>query len=135
MFANSYFKLIPLFIRVVHHQPFCAGPFFSLIWFGFLLLTGLHLYANYRAVRCLRLTTFNRNRFTIATQSWLTARLGSQSVWSTSSDSTTHQFPSVEWVNAQEPVLGSAATPNIRLGCSVYTLPEDGYVFYWSLFH
>ncbi|TPP64596.1 hypothetical protein FGIG_02328 [Fasciola gigantica] len=98
----------------------------ALIWFGFILLTGVHLYANYRAVRCLRLTTFNRNRFTIATQCWLTTRLGSSSIWSTSPDSKNHRFPSVEWVNWQEPVLRSVATPHINLGCSVHALPEEG---------
>ncbi|VDP83743.1 unnamed protein product [Echinostoma caproni] len=111
---------------LVPHLWDCFDIWFKLIWFGFFLLTGVHLYANYRAVRCLQLTTFNRNRFTIAIQSWVTARLGKSNTWSRSTDSQKNRFPSVVWVNEQEPVLRSVATPHIHLGCSVNTLPPDG---------
>ncbi|CAH8540330.1 unnamed protein product [Dicrocoelium dendriticum] len=96
----------------------------TLIYFAFAALTGIHLYANYCAVRCLRLSTFNRNRFHIATHEWFQRRLHNFQPHGTSSAS----FPSVAWVNAREPIFTSAGTANIRLGCSLRDIPEDGQV-------
>lgn len=93
-----------------------------LIYLAFATLTALHLYANYRAVRCLRLSTFNRNRFHIATHEWFQRRLLSFQSYGASTDS----FPSVLWVNAREPIFTSAGTSNIRFGCSLRDITEDG---------
>ncbi|KAJ0537642.1 putative Root UVB sensitive family [Helianthus annuus] len=37
----------------------------TIIWFSFLSLTVFHMYANYKAVRCLNLTTLNCERSSI----------------------------------------------------------------------
>ncbi|OON18399.1 hypothetical protein X801_05747, partial [Opisthorchis viverrini] len=93
----------------------------SVIWTGFIILTFIHVYANYRAVQCLRLSTFNRNRFHIAVQQWLRQRLfHGPSV----SESTAIPFPSIEWVNSREPILFPASNARIHLGCSLQTLPN-----------
>lgn len=41
------------------------------IWFSFLLLTIFHMYANYRAVRCLSLNTLNGERSSILLQNFM----------------------------------------------------------------
>ncbi|KAA3672048.1 uncharacterized protein DEA37_0000161 [Paragonimus westermani] len=92
----------------------------SLIWCGFFVLTAVHLYANYRAVRCLQLATFNRNRFSIAVNAWLTERTRLEKC-AASAD-----FPSIAWVNSEESVLGSASAVRLYLGCALHDLPEEG---------
>ncbi|KAI5742359.1 hypothetical protein M8J77_006498 [Diaphorina citri] len=42
-----------------------------LTWLLFIIFTGLHIYFNYRAVRCLEFNTFNRQRFIILFQHYL----------------------------------------------------------------
>ncbi|KAF7233397.1 hypothetical protein EG68_10863 [Paragonimus skrjabini miyazakii] len=92
----------------------------GLIWFGFFVLTAVHLYANYRAVRCLQLTTFNRNRFSIAVNAWLTRRIRFEKPAAPAT------FPSVAWVNSEESVLGSASAVRLFLGCALHDIPEEG---------
>ena len=61
----------------------------ALVWSLYFLLTSLHLFANYRAIRTLRLRTFNWNRFVLLCQHYF--RDG--------------QIPSVEFINRKEPIL------------------------------
>ncbi|VDK39945.1 unnamed protein product, partial [Taenia asiatica] len=85
-----------------------------LIWLLFALLTPIHLYANWRAVRCLDFTTLNRARFSILVQDWLRKH-----------DELSDQLPpllSVHEVNRREPILWPLGTGSrnrtIHLGCS-----------------
>ncbi|KAL5112397.1 RUS family member 1 [Taenia crassiceps] len=85
-----------------------------LIWLLFTLLTPIHLYANWRAVRCLEFTTLNRARFSILLQDWLRKH-----------DELSDQLPpllSVHEVNRREPILWPLGTGSrkrtIHLGCS-----------------
>ncbi|VDM23761.1 unnamed protein product [Hydatigera taeniaeformis] len=85
-----------------------------LIWLLFTLLTPIHLYANWRAVRCLEFTTLNRTRFSILIQDWLRKH-----------NEQSDQLPpllSVHEVNQREPILRSlwsdSRNRSIHLGCS-----------------
>ncbi|CAF1604264.1 unnamed protein product, partial [Didymodactylos carnosus] len=60
-----------------------------LVWTLYVLLTCLHLYANYRAIRTLNLKMFNWNRYVIATGYYFQHRI----------------VPSIEFVNRTEPLL------------------------------
>ncbi|KAM3180763.1 hypothetical protein ACTXT7_015673 [Hymenolepis weldensis] len=86
-----------------------------LIWLLFIILGPIHIYANWRAVRCLELTTFNRVRFNILVQDWL-SRL----------DKKSDQVPrllSVQEVNYLEPIISLfTQRRTIRLGCSFDSL-------------
>jgi hypothetical protein len=59
------------------------------VWFLYFLLTSLHLYANYRAIRTLKLRTFNWNRFVMICETYF--RQGEMST--------------VEYINRNEPIL------------------------------
>ena len=60
-----------------------------LVWFLYFILTTLHLYANYRAIRTLKLRTFNWNRFVLLCENYF--RQG--------------EIQTVEYVNRHEPIL------------------------------
>lgn len=60
-----------------------------LVWSLYFLLTTLHLYANYRAIRTLQLRTWNWNRFVLLCENFF--RSG--------------EIRSIEWINAREPIL------------------------------
>ncbi|CDS35982.1 protein of unknown function DUF647 [Echinococcus multilocularis] len=85
-----------------------------LIWLLFILLAPIHLYANWRAVRCLEFTTLNRKRFSILMQDWLRQH-----------NELSDQLPpllSVYEVNRREPILwpfgAGSRNRTIHLGCS-----------------
>ncbi|KAH9286658.1 RUS1 family protein C16orf58 -like protein [Echinococcus granulosus] len=85
-----------------------------LIWLLFILLAPIHLYANWRAVRCLEFTTLNRGRFSILMQDWLRQH-----------NELSDQLPpllSVHEVNRREPILwpfgAGSRNRTIHLGCS-----------------
>ncbi|CAJ0607399.1 unnamed protein product [Cylicocyclus nassatus] len=76
----------------------------TLIWFLFMVFTAIHLFANYCAVRSLKLETLNPKRATILIRSWLSS----------------HTILSVEECNREEPLFYGFG---IRyLGCSLYRL-------------
>ncbi|CAF3398341.1 unnamed protein product [Rotaria sp. Silwood1] len=60
-----------------------------LVWFLYFMLTTLHLYANYRAIRTLQLRTFNWNRFVLLCEYYF--RNG--------------QIQTIEYINRHEPIL------------------------------
>ena len=60
-----------------------------LVWSLYFLLTSLHLYANYRAIRTLQLRTFNWNRFVLLCQSYFQHG----------------EIQTVESINRREPIL------------------------------
>jgi hypothetical protein len=60
-----------------------------IVWFLYFILTTLHLYANYRAIRTLQLRTFNWNRFVLLCENYF--RQG--------------DIQSIEYVNQHEPIL------------------------------
>ncbi|CAL8068854.1 unnamed protein product [Calicophoron daubneyi] len=97
----------------------------GVIWVLFVLLTIVHLYANYRAVKCLKFTTFNRNRFAIAVRPWLQQQLQDHEMSDMGSSRST-SFPTIDWVNDHEPILGSVVGTRIHLGCSLHDLPTSG---------
>ncbi|UJR36503.1 hypothetical protein I4U23_029224 [Adineta vaga] len=59
------------------------------VWFLYCILTTLHLYANYRAIRTLQLRTFNWNRFVLICESYFHKE----------------DIPTIEYVNRNEPIL------------------------------
>ncbi|EYC39131.1 hypothetical protein Y032_0674g1416 [Ancylostoma ceylanicum] len=83
--------------------PLVSGKH-TLIWFLFMAFTGVHLYANYRAVRSLNMETLNLKRATILIRSWLSSR----------------NIPSVQECNRAEPLFYSFGKR--YLGCSLYDL-------------
>lgn len=60
-----------------------------LVWSLYFLLTTVHLYANYRAIRTLQLRTFNWNRFVLLCENYF--RYG--------------QMQTIQYINRQEPIL------------------------------
>ena len=60
-----------------------------IVWFLYLILTALHLFANYRAIRTLQLRTFNWNRFVLLCENYF--RQG--------------EIESVKYINQREPIL------------------------------
>jgi hypothetical protein len=60
-----------------------------LVWFLYFLLTTLHLYANYRAIRTLQLRTFNWNRFVLLCEDYFQHK----------------QIQTIEYINRHEPIL------------------------------
>jgi hypothetical protein len=60
-----------------------------LVWFLYFILTTLHLYANYRAIRTLQLRTFNWNRFVLLCEHFF--RYG--------------EIQTVKYINRHEPIL------------------------------
>ncbi|CAH8858342.1 unnamed protein product [Trichobilharzia szidati] len=105
-----------------------------LIWLSFFICTSLHLYSNYRAVKCLKMKTFNRTRFHIAVQPWLEQQfLVKSSTLLSSMDQSSDDyilisksFPQVVWVNHHEPIIQRIDQPRILFGCSLYSLPIEG---------
>uniref|UniRef100_A0A5K3ESY0 ABC transmembrane type-1 domain-containing protein n=1 Tax=Mesocestoides corti TaxID=53468 RepID=A0A5K3ESY0_MESCO len=102
-----------LLITIVTGKP-------VLIWLVFALLTPLHLYANWRAVRCLQFDTLNRARFRILIEDWLRKH-----------DEMSDRLPpllSVREVNHREPIVypswGDSRGRTIHLGCSFETLTQ-----------
>ncbi|RCN33781.1 hypothetical protein ANCCAN_20370 [Ancylostoma caninum] len=83
--------------------PLVSGKH-TLIWFLFMAFTGVHLYANYRAVRSLNMETLNVKRATILIRSWLSSG----------------HIPSVQECNKAEPLFSSFGRR--YLGCSLYEL-------------
>eukprot|EP00250_Pteridium_aquilinum_P033736 c6181_g1_i1 orf=650-1951(-) len=49
-----------------------TSGYMGAVWICFLALTGFHMFANYKAVRCLCLTSLNKERTKIALQTYLT---------------------------------------------------------------
>ncbi|KAL3102955.1 hypothetical protein niasHT_025863 [Heterodera trifolii] len=76
------------------------------IWALFLLFTAVHLFANYRAVKCIQLETLNPNRLTLAVRHFV--EYGS--------------VPSVAECNRKEPILGTFAVRR-NFGCTLAPLP------------
>lgn len=74
------------------------------------------MYANYRAVKSLKLDTFNPTRFHIAIQFWLDNIIFNQ---------TYDNFATISWVNEMEPVLSFTDQASIQLGCLLYKLPHE----------
>ncbi|TNN05547.1 RUS1 family protein C16orf58 [Schistosoma japonicum] len=112
-----------------------------LIWLCFICCTTIHLYCNYRAVKCLKLRTFNRTRFHLAIQSWFEQQLcdvtSSNLLFNnnTSNDNNLSEyilrsksFPHVVWVNECEPIMYKTDQPIIKMGCSLYSLPVEGQI-------
>ncbi|CAF1144940.1 unnamed protein product [Rotaria sordida] len=60
-----------------------------LVWFLYFILTALHLYANYRAIRTLQLRTFNWNRFVLLCQYYFHHG----------------EIQTIEYINRTEPIL------------------------------
>ncbi|VDN26476.1 unnamed protein product [Dibothriocephalus latus] len=89
-----------------------------LIWLTFWILTPLHLYANWRAVRCLQFRTLNKARFHIVTQDWLTRMSTGQHI--------DKPLPSVQEVNHLERIVSIPFVTSygfsVRLGCSFTSL-------------
>ncbi|KAL6734377.1 hypothetical protein Aduo_004923 [Ancylostoma duodenale] len=83
--------------------PLVSGKH-TLIWFLFVAFTGVHLYANYRAVRSLNMETLNLKRATILIRSWLSSG----------------HIPSVQECNKAEPLFSSFGRR--YLGCSLYEM-------------
>lgn len=71
-----------------------------LVWALYFLLTFVHLYANYRAIRALRLRTLNWNRFVILCENYFQHG----------------ELRTVEYVNQHEPILREISQ---RVSCSV----------------
>ncbi|CAI2722386.1 unnamed protein product [Schistosoma spindalis] len=115
-----------------------------LIWFCFICCTIVHLYSNYRAVKCLKLRTFNRTRFHLAIQQWFKQQYCNDSILKNNNDDDNdnddndgmnkireyvlmnQSFPHVIWVNQYEPILSKIDQPKIIMGCSLYKLPIEG---------
>ncbi|KAH9390601.1 hypothetical protein TYRP_022834, partial [Tyrophagus putrescentiae] len=88
-----------LIIPLVSERPF-------LIWCLFLLATATHVYANYRAVRAVRLDVFNANRLAIFFEEMLVL-VGEDSLkWMSASQNTSKKYHqlSVALVNSRENV-------------------------------
>ncbi|VDL43562.1 unnamed protein product [Hymenolepis diminuta] len=106
-------NLLALFLNLILVSVVTGN--LALIWLLFIILGPIHIYANWRAVRCLELTTFNRVRFNILVQDWL-SRL----------DKKSDQVPrllSVQEVNYLEPIISFfTQRRTIRLGCSFDSL-------------
>ncbi|KAL3120289.1 hypothetical protein niasHT_002089 [Heterodera trifolii] len=78
------------------------------IWALFLLFTAVHLFANYRAVKCIQLETLNPNRLTLAVRHFV--EYGT--------------VPSVAECNRKEPILGTFAVLR-HFGCPLAQLPAN----------
>ncbi|KAL3080185.1 hypothetical protein niasHS_013857 [Heterodera schachtii] len=78
------------------------------IWALFLLFTAVHLFANYRAVKCIQLETLNPNRLTLAVRHF--AEYGT--------------VPSVAECHRKEPILGTFAVRR-HFGCPLAQLPAN----------
>ncbi|RTG80318.1 uncharacterized protein DC041_0000993, partial [Schistosoma bovis] len=106
------------------------------IWFCFICCTIVHLYSNYRAVKCLKLRTFNRTRFHLAIQQWFEQQLCHVLMSNNNSNNNdmnkipeyllmNKSFPHVIWINECEPILYKTDQPTIIMGCSLYKLPIE----------
>ncbi|BHF57489.1 hypothetical protein SprV_0100043100 [Sparganum proliferum] len=88
-----------------------------LIWLTFWILTPLHLYSNWRAVRCLQFRTLNKARFHIITQDWLAHM---------STAHTEYPIASVQEVNRRERIVSipflTQSDVSVHLGCSFNSL-------------
>lgn len=60
-----------------------------IVWFLYFLLTTVHLYANYRAIRTLKLRTFNWNRFVLLCENYFSYG----------------NIQTIEYINSREPIL------------------------------
>jgi hypothetical protein len=60
-----------------------------IVWFLYFILTTLHLYANYRAIRTLKLRTFNWNRFVLLCKNYFQQG----------------NIQTIEYINRYEPIL------------------------------
>jgi hypothetical protein len=65
------------------------------VWFLYFLLTFLHLYANYRAIRTLQLRTWNWNRFVLVCHEYFQFKT----------------VPTIEYINRHEPTLYEIRQP------------------------
>ena len=84
----------------------------EVIWPLFLILTCGHLWANYKAKRCILFSVFNHRRFHLVCFAYL--------------QSSGQQIPSIEQVNHQEPILFLPSLPyRARLGVSLSELPDS----------
>lgn len=71
-----------------------------IVWLLYLILTALHLYANYRAIRTLQLRTFNWNRFVLLCDHYFRHR----------------DIQTIEYINKREPILREVRQ---TIGCQV----------------
>lgn len=87
-----------------------------LIWPLFIFFVAAHIFSNFKAVKAIVMNTFNRNRFHIFSQKYLSSNKG--------------QIEGPELVNKLEPVLKTCPRyfTTIKLGCSIkeYTRNDLG---------
>ncbi len=88
-----------LLIQFVSGKP-------MLVWLLFFVFTGLHLFANYRAVRALRMDTLNLRRFQLVARHYFE----------------TGRALDVATTNRREPLLFSLTENHYQLGCSLQEL-------------
>ena len=77
-----------------------------IVWLLYLILTALHLYANYRAIRTLQLRTFNWNRFVLLCDNYFRHR----------------EISTIEYINKREPILREVRQ---AIGCQVGIRLDD----------
>ena len=101
-------SLLALFVNVVLLSTLPSG----FIWPIFLLLTVGHLWANYKAKRCIQFNIFNHSRFHLICAEYFRTN-GRQTL-------------TIEQVNAQEPIVFKTPLPyHIHLGLPLNRIPEN----------
>uniref|UniRef100_A0A914HC75 Protein root UVB sensitive/RUS domain-containing protein n=1 Tax=Globodera rostochiensis TaxID=31243 RepID=A0A914HC75_GLORO len=99
-------NMLSLLVSLVLLPQVEARP--ATIWALFTFFTTVHLFANYRAVKCIQLETLNQKRLTLAVRFF--------AVHGT--------VPTIAECNRNEPVLGTLAIRR-QLGCSLDALPAQ----------
>ncbi|CAF1164906.1 unnamed protein product [Adineta steineri] len=86
-------NLLALFVNIVLLHTIKRDR--MLVWCLYFILTTLHLYANYKAIRTLKLRTFNWNRFVLLCENYFL----------------TKEIQTVEYINRKEPILREIHQP------------------------
>ncbi|KAM7540012.1 hypothetical protein Aperf_G00000043558 [Anoplocephala perfoliata] len=112
-------NLLALFLNLILVSMITGNS--ALVWLIFIVLTPVHIYCNWRAVRCLEFTTLNRVRFNILIQNWLRQFKKHRDCLP--------RVLSVREVNFLEPILlpfiqSPTCRKTIRLGCSFESLMQ-----------
>lgn len=85
-----------------------------LVWSLYFLLTILHLYANYRAIRTLQLRTWNWNRFVLLCENYFRFRT----------------IETIEFINRREPILREVRQKfRCRVGVRLNSIESDSFDF------